>query len=239
LATIAESVAESKAMSTRSIHQFAEKVALVTDGTNPVGMAVALQLALNGSYVVVGMPNGETAAIAALESLGTLAMSVDWETNETGAKGLVEAVNGKFGRLDLLVNCLKTSFGLEGIDEIVGRYLNSTCYVTECAQKLMVERPKPRIVNVVSACDSEAIDPIFSATQAGIIGLTKALGVCLPTHFRVNAVSISEKMVRSSDFDPELVRPQPIVAPDDAARSILFLLSGESASVNSQVIELG
>ena len=39
-----------------SVHAFAEKVALITDGSNPVGRAVAMQLALFGSYVIVGLP---------------------------------------------------------------------------------------------------------------------------------------------------------------------------------------
>jgi NAD(P)-dependent dehydrogenase (short-subunit alcohol dehydrogenase family) len=227
-------------MSTRSIHQFAEKVALITDGTNPVGMAVALQLALNGSYVVVGMPNGETPSIAELESLGTLAKSVGWEANETGAKALVDAVREKFGRLDLLVNCLKLEFdGSSDTADIIDLHLKSVCFLTEHAVILMKERPKPRIVNIVSACDSEPRNAVFAATQAGIIGFTKVLAQDLPDHFRVNAVSVSEKMASSGGFDPELTRPQPVVSPDDAARTVLFLLSGESASINGQVTALG
>lgn len=231
-------------MSTRSIHQFAEKVALITDATNPVGMAVALQLALNGSYVVVGMPNlgnTERPSIAELESLGTLALSVDWETNEMGAKALVDSVRDKFGRLDLLVNCLKSEIDTpKNTDRKIEHYLNSVCHLTEKAVQLMSERPKPRIVDVVSACDLETnSDPVFAATQAGIIGFTKALAIKLPNHFRINAVSISEKMAISNGFDTELVRPQPLISPDDAARTILFLLSGESASINGQVISLG
>ena len=225
-------------MSTRSIHQFAEKVALITDGTNPVGMAVALQLALNGSYVVVGMPNGETSAIEELESLGTLAKSVGWETNRAGAKALVDAVRDKFGRLDLLVNCLKPDIDSKDVGRIVGLHLNSVCYMVEFAKDLMSDWPKPRIVNVVSACDSEAVNPVFAATQTGIVGLTKALAVDLPKHFRANAVSISEKMAPASGFDPELARPLPVISPDDAARTVLFLLSGESMSINGQMIEL-
>lgn len=234
-------VAESCVMSTRSIHQFAEKVALVTDGTNPVGMAVALQLALNGSYVVVGKPNGATASIAELESLGTLAMSVDWETSETGVKTLIDAVREKFGRLDLLVNCLKSESEVvsKDIDRTIGLHLNSVCYVIEFAKELMSDRPKPRIVNVVSACDSDERNPVFAATQAGIIGLTKALAADLPKHFRVNAVSISEKMAPTGGFDPELTRPMPLISPDNAGRTVLFLLSEESAGINGQMIDLG
>jgi NAD(P)-dependent dehydrogenase (short-subunit alcohol dehydrogenase family) len=230
-----------KPMSTRSIHQFAEKISLITDGTNPVGMAVALQLALNGSYVVVGMPNigaSEKPSIAELESLGTLAMSVDWEANEAGAKALVDAVREKFGRLDLLVNCLKLDVSND-LGRTIELNLSSVCYLIEFAKVLMTERPKPRIVNIVSTCDGNVCDPVFSAAQGGIVGLTKALATGLPNHFRVNAASLSEKMAPASGFDPELARPLPLVSPDAAARTVLFLLSGESSGVNGQLISLG
>jgi Dehydrogenases with different specificities (related to short-chain alcohol dehydrogenases) len=224
-------------MTTRSIHQFAEKVALITDGSNPVGMATAIQLALNGSYVVVGRPNGVASSIAEIESLGTLSMAVDWETNESGAEALIEAVREKFGRLDLLVTCL-TGQNADRIDGTISLHLSSVCHLIDDACRLMIDRPKPRIVNVVSACDSGRSDTVFAATQAGIVGLTRALAKSLPKNFRVNAVSISDEMAPSQGFDVELVRPQPVVSPDDAARSILFLLSGESTSVNGQVVSL-
>ena len=98
-------------MPAQSVHAFAEKVALVTDGTNPVGRAVAMQLALLGSYVIVGLPadsKEDENALNELKSLGTLANAVkaDISTVE-GAKNLVAEVEKMFGRLDLLVNCLK------------------------------------------------------------------------------------------------------------------------------------
>ena len=77
-----------------SVHAFAEKVALISDGANPVGRAVAMQLALQGSYVIVGLSSDEHAgAIEELKNLGTLAnaVKVDISTVE-GAKMLVSEV---------------------------------------------------------------------------------------------------------------------------------------------------
>ena len=59
-------------MNVTSIHAFAEKVVLITDGTNSIGRAVAMQLALNGAYVIVGIP-GKAADGAAL-----IAILRDW-----------------------------------------------------------------------------------------------------------------------------------------------------------------
>src|SRR5688500_19928257 len=96
-----------------SIHAFAEKVALITDGENPIGRAVALQLALLGAYVVVGFANSteeNRRAIGELQNLGTLANAVEADVSTVeGAQKLVREVEQMFGRIDLLVNCLKSS----------------------------------------------------------------------------------------------------------------------------------
>ncbi|MCU9931005.1 SDR family NAD(P)-dependent oxidoreductase, partial [Escherichia coli] len=83
-------------MSVQSIHAFAEKVALVTDGDNPIGRAVAMQLALQGAYVVVGFSriseSGES-ALTELQNLGTLANAVEADiTTVAGGRDLVGAV---------------------------------------------------------------------------------------------------------------------------------------------------
>jgi len=59
-------------MSVQSIHQFAEKVALISDAASPVGRAVAMQLALQGSYVI-GLFQDEVGSLDELAELGTLA----------------------------------------------------------------------------------------------------------------------------------------------------------------------
>ncbi len=225
-------------MTTRSIHQFAEKVALITDGANPIGMATAMQLALNGSFVVLGVPNlaGRVAPpISDLESLGTLAMSHSWNVDADGAAGLVDAVRGKFGRLDLLVNCLDLE--AFGSDVVIGEGLTAFVRVADSAVKLMQERPSPRIVNVVSQRDEPL--PIIAGANAGVIGYSKALSASLPGNFRVNVVSIRQAEAAAGGFDPELIRPKSAVEPDDAARVILFALSGEAKSINGKVFELG
>ena len=94
-----------------SSHAFAEKVALVTDGENPIGRAVALQLALLGCYVIVGFSKTDEnskRALLELQSLGTLANAVEANTSTVeGAKALAAEVEKMFGRLDLLINTLK------------------------------------------------------------------------------------------------------------------------------------
>jgi 3-oxoacyl-[acyl-carrier protein] reductase len=234
-----------------SIHAFAEKVALITDGASPIGRAVALQLALQGAFVNVCFSN-ETdenrRALEELKSLGTLANAVETDISTfDGAKNLVAEVEKIFGRIDLLVNCLKSepqpSF-VEIDENLFGKTLDvnlkSTFFVTQEAIKLMQSRPKPKIVNVVSALDTPETQEnvVFAAVQNALLGFTQSLAKKLPKKFRVNAVAVSEKETVGENLDTELFRARKGISEDDAARTILFLLSSEAIGINGQIIKV-
>lgn len=235
-----------------SIHAFSEKVVLITDGANPVGRAVALQLALQGSYVIVGFASANDensrSALNELQSLGTLANAVEADISTIdGAKKLIDEVEKMFGRIDLLVNCLKfngDSTFLETSEEIFERTLDdnlkSTFFVTKEAFRLMNARPKPKIVNVISSVDTDETEQnvLFAASQKALIGLTESLAKTLPKKFRVNAVSISEKKSLAENLDAELFRPQNGISNDDVARTIVYLLSSEAIGLNGQIIKV-
>jgi NAD(P)-dependent dehydrogenase (short-subunit alcohol dehydrogenase family) len=236
-------------MSPQSIHAFAEKVALITDGSGRIGKAAALQLALQGCFVIVGFPDispGEESAINELKSLGTLAGAVKADiSTAAGAKNLVEAVHKLYGRLDLLVNCMKfmpeSSFentSEETFSRIVDANVRSVFFVIQAALEMMKDRPKPRIVNVISACDTPETsgNAAFSLSQPAVAGLTRSLAEALPANFRVNCVAVSEKARASNDAGNDLFRLDKGVPADDVARVILYLLSGEAAGLNGQIL---
>lgn len=236
-------------MTAPSVHAFAEKVALITDGANPVGRAVAMQLALQGSYVIVGISSDEQiSAIEELKSLGTLANAVkaDISTVE-GAKTLVSEVEKMFGRIDLLVNCLKLETDSafdetseKTFDDAVNSNLKSTFFVTQESLKLMKTRPKPKIVNLVSALDTPEteMNVLFAAAQNALVGFTKSLAKNLPKNFRVNAVAVSEKQTKNENLDAELFRAKKGISEDDIARTIVYLLSSEAIGLNGQILTL-
>lgn len=238
-------------MPAQSIHAFAEKVALITDGENPVGRAVALQLALLGAYVVVGVANSSeenSRAIGELQSLGTLAGAVEADVSTVnGAEKLVGAVEQMFGRIDLLVNCLKYSpdSTFEDTSEAIfdaafDASAKAVFFVTKEALRLMKTRPKPKIVNIVSALDTENAEKnaLLAASQKSVIGLTESLAKSLPKNFRVNAVAVSEKQALAEGLDTELFRPKAGISEDDTARTVLFLLSSEAIGLNGQTLKV-
>lgn len=235
-------------MSPQSIHAFAEKVALVSDGSSRIGRAAALQLALQGCFVIVGFPPGSDSknALLELKSLGTLADAVEVDiSHPEGAKILVNSVKNIYGRLDLLVNCLKlndnSTFHETSPDEFqrsMDANFGATFFVTQFSAELMTERPKARIVNVVSACDTEetAGNTAFAASQAAVVQLTRSLVDTLPKHFRVNCVEVSETERSGEGRQNDLFAVDKGVPADDVARVILYLLSGEAIGLNGQIL---
>jgi NAD(P)-dependent dehydrogenase (short-subunit alcohol dehydrogenase family) len=220
-------------VSTHSIHQFAEKVALITDGTSPAGRAIALQLALNGAYVIVGEPGGgePDSSIEELKSLGTLASSIAWNADSSdGPKELVDGAAGRFERIDFLVNCLKyggqsafiETTGKE-LRELMAREIVVAYSAVQAAYAWMKDRPRARVVNVLAGAPPAADDAANAIIDAAVRAMTSSMAAALPGNFRVNAVA---------------TKAPAEAAPDDIARAVLYLLSSEAKAVQGETISL-
>lgn len=233
-----------------SSHAFAEKVALITDGANDIGRAAAMQLALQGAYVVVGFSGASeenSRLLRELHSLGTLANAVEADVSTVeGAKKLVGEVEKMFGRLDLLINTLKFE-PQSSFDEIsedvwtktVDANLKSVFFVTQAAISLMKARPKPAIVNV-AADESGGENLLLTATQSAVIGLTKSLAKQFAPKFRINCVAVGKGQNNLPEIlDAELFRPKNGIDKDDVARVIVYLLSSEAKSLTGQILRVG
>lgn len=233
-------------MPTPSQHTFSEKVALVVNSASPVGRAVSMQLGLYGSYVIAansGIKGPEASAVDELRSLGTLAHAIDAEPGTPdGAARMVAEVEGIYGRLDLLVNCLDSAPESAGFDEFVNTVLAPAFHVTEFARSLLERRPKAAVVNVVRYSGS-GNSIVEEAVNAAVEKLTATYADLYAVTVRINSVAVREDRNKggsvTEDLDPELFRPRGAVEPDDVARAVVYLLSSEAKGVNGQVLEIG
>lgn len=167
-----------------SIHAFAEKVSLINNGNDPVGRAAALQLALQGSYVIVGDPDGSgSGGLEDLLELGTLAAAVNADSAApAGAAALSAGVQGKFERLDLLVNTFVSD----------GHSIAAAKTMIDSVAELMTPRPKPRIVNVFRLEEQGGIEAVEAATMR--------LRGELPGHFQVNSIAVADETAAADDI---------------------------------------
>jgi len=180
--------------------RFAGRVALVTGGAAGIGFEIARRIASEGGNVALADIDGERAARSAA-SCGKQAFGVaaDVADEKSIAAALYRAAE-RFGRLDILVN----SAGITGPNALVENYeatdwrrvmevnLTGTFLACKAAVPLMRRNDYGRIVNIASIAGKEG-NPnasAYSASKAGVIGLTKSLGKELATTgIRANAVT--------------------------------------------------
>lgn len=234
-------------MSVHSTHAFAEKVALITDGTGPIGRAVALQLALNGSFVVVGITKedeNEPDYLADLSDLGTVFKTCSWNpADEDAPELLFQKASEFFGRIDMLINTSAVFRGSNNDDRIGNDELPFREYehIVTRFTELLGERPKPKVVNIFGCAQASPQDqpPEPGMIEQQLVESTAAMANKMPARFRVNSLLVGVDDVasegRGEQFEPAKVGP----AADDVARVVLFLLSGESTAINGQLIRLG
>jgi 3-oxoacyl-[acyl-carrier protein] reductase len=189
---------------------FVQRIAVVTGGAAGIGLAVAQRLV--GSGATVALWDRDPAALgAARTSLGgrTLGIAVDVADEAAVARAADETVKA-FGRIDVLV----CSAGIAGPNHTTWEYptaawrsvvdvnLNGTFYCNRAVVPVMLGNDYGRIVNIASIAGKEGnpTASAYSASKAGVIGLTKSLGKELAkTAIRVNCVTPAA--VKTAIFD--------------------------------------
>ena len=189
---------------------FDERTAVITGGAAGIGLAVAQRLVASGGRV--SLWDKDPAALKnAKSTLGpsTETCVVD-VADVASVDAAAKATSTAFGRIDALV----CSAGVAGLNattwqyptdqwlQVIGINLNGVFYCNRAVVPSMLERDYGRIVNIASIAGKEG-NPnasAYSASKAGVIGLTKSLGKELAkTGIRVNCVTPAA--VRTAIFD--------------------------------------
>src|SRR5580658_1034215 len=179
-----------------------DKVALVTGASQGIGRATALALAEAGAKVAVAARNAEklAALVAKIEGRGGAALAVPMDVADAAqVKTGFQAVLGKFGRLDILVNnaaitrdTLALRMKLDDWDAVLRTNLTGAHLCTQQALGAMLKQRSGRIINITSvvAETGNAGQANYVASKAGLIGLTRAIAVEVASRsITVNAVA--------------------------------------------------
>jgi NAD(P)-dependent dehydrogenase (short-subunit alcohol dehydrogenase family) len=244
----------------------AARVALITGGASGIGRATADRLARDGFRLALADIDvaGLDRAVGELGPEGALAVPTDVRSFDA-CTAAVSAAVGRFGRLDVLVNC--AGVWVEGPtdtmteadwDRVVDVNLKGTFGMCRAAIPAL-EASRGCIVNLSSDAGlwGNKGAAIYCASKGGVTVLSKALAVELAERgIRVNAVcpgDVDSPMIRyqAETFgggDPEGYlarlleaypqRPPRFIGPDEVAELIAYLCSEKAAPITGAAISI-
>ena len=237
------------------------KAALVTGAQQGIGQAIAVALAREGANVAVNFLDDRQAGerVAGLvRGLGRKAIAVEGDvTRIQDVNAMVAAVGSALGPPDILVNnagVFPRSEFLELAerewDHVLGVNLKGSFLCAQAAARAMVAAGRPgAIVNISSsAIRGDARGVHYSASKAGVLGLTRAMALALAPHrIRVNAIApglTNTAQPRYGNTEEQIAaraREIPLgrmAEPEEIARIAVFLASDDAGWMTGELVHV-
>lgn len=179
------------------------RIAIVTGGSRGIGRAIVESLARKGIKVIANYNKSEEKANELKEILAKENVIIDIfkadVSKRADVKEMIDYVISKYGKIDILINNAGISqekmfqdITDEDWDEIIKVNLYSVFCVTQEVIKNMLKNKEGCIINISSiyGINGGSCAVTYSATKAGIDGMTKALAKELgPSNIRVNSIA--------------------------------------------------
>jgi 3-oxoacyl-[acyl-carrier protein] reductase len=239
---------------------FENKVALVTGSARGIGRAIAETLASRGASLVIADLRAELAAataqeIAASTGQRTLAVALD-VVNSDSVKAMIDRVLAEFGHLDILVNNagitrdnLIMRMEEADWDLVLDINLKGAFICSKAVVRTMMKQRYGRIVNIasVSGLAGQAGQANYSASKAGLVGMTKALARELGSRqITVNAVApgfiptdlTKDLPTELKDASLKMIPLGRWGSPQEIAAAVAFLASDEAAYITGHVLSV-
>ncbi len=236
------------------------KIAVVTGASRGIGREIAKTLASYGAKVVVNYNGSEEKAKEVVEAIaeqGGTAIAIKASvSNGQEVKDMMDQVVAQFGRIDILVNNagitkdnLVMKMTDEDFDAVIDTNLKGTFLCMKQVYRLMLKQKYGRIINMssVSGIAGNAGQVNYSASKAGVIGMTKSLARELGSRgITVNAVApgfietemtavLSDKVKTEIEGQIPLKRMGQV---KDVAEAVAFLASDKASYITGQILQV-
>lgn len=234
------------------------KTALVTGAAKGIGREIALTLARNGATVIINYNGSKESAqevVREIEDNGGSAEAMQCNVADFAAsEAFVKTVLEKYKKVDILVNNagvtrdnLIMRMSEEDYDTVVNTNLKGAFNMIRHLSRSFIKQRSGKIVNIssVSGVLGNAGQANYSASKAGLIGLTKSAAREMAGRgINVNAVApgfIDTDMTKAMPEDARKALNQMIPmgktgSTEDVANLVLFLAGSQSDYITGQVI---
>lgn len=246
---------------TDSQRQFSGRAAIVTGGTRGIGRAIVLELARRGADVAFNYAKSADAANSLqqeLETLNVRALAVQCDVaNTEAAAAMVKQVKEAFGRIDFLVNNagvtrdnLILRMKEEEWDEVIDTNLKGAWNFAKAALRTMLRQDTGGSILNISSISGRIGMPgqsNYSASKAGLVGLTKALAKEVASRkVTVNALALGMvatdmASALNEEYQAKILEQIPLgrfAEPDEVARIACFLMSDDARYITGQVLQV-
>lgn len=237
---------------------FEGKTVVITGAARGIGRAIAYEFAKNKANIVINYHGNEAGALETkktCEELGANAIICKADVaKDEDCKCLIDTAMESYGRVDVLVNNagitkdkLMMAMKEEDFDQVINANLKGTFLCTKYATKIMMKQRYGRVINLSSVVGlrGNAGQVNYSASKAGIIGLTKSAAKELATrNITVNAIAPGMIETDMTNVLPDKIKDAmlsqiPVArvgTGEDIANAVLFFADEKASYVTGQVI---
>ena len=235
-----------------------DKVAIITGGSGGIGKAIALKYAAMGAHIAIvdyAINENTESVLSECKAMGVNAIAYPCNVADAAAcKETTEKVIAELGGVDILVNCagitrdkLMPQMTLEDVDSVIDINLKGTFFMIQSCYRHFLRKKSGKIINISSVAGvmGNAGQTNYSASKAGVIGLTKSVakelssrGICC------NAIApgfIATQMTQSFQDNADVVNAIPMKRmgkAEEVAELAYFLADDVSNYITGEIIRI-